>query len=186
VSAEIQIVSNENAEPTPVIVPIELWRKVESEQETAYLLRSDAMKARLLAAKQRGEGIPAEATLEDLVTRTLLTLAQRYGLNVNSPKAFQLLENLDMLVEEFVGKYRLGSIKQAEGWRFEGMTVKQALESGGRKLLTDGRFDKQETPDTIAFRFVARHEYEDQRTAERANIGTIEGREINHRSYEVA
>jgi hypothetical protein len=72
----------------------------------------------------------------------LLKLAQRYGLNANSPKARQLLENLDMKVEDFVGKYRLGSIKQAEGWKFDGMTVKQALDAGGRKLLTDGRFDK--------------------------------------------
>jgi len=72
----------------------------------------------------------------------LLRLAQKYGLNLNSPKARQILENLDMSVEEFVGKFRQGSIKQAAGWRFDGMTVRQALDSGGRKLLTDGRFDK--------------------------------------------
>jgi hypothetical protein len=41
-----------------------------------------------------------------------------------------------------VGKYRLGSIKNAEGWKFDGMTVKEALDAGARKLLTDGRFDK--------------------------------------------
>jgi predicted RNase H-like HicB family nuclease len=34
-----------------VIVPIELWREIESERETAYLLRSEAMRNRLLAAK---------------------------------------------------------------------------------------------------------------------------------------
>ena len=63
---EIQFVSNENGEPTAVIVPIELWREIESERETAYLLRSETMKARLLAAKQRGEGIPLEVAIEKL------------------------------------------------------------------------------------------------------------------------
>lgn len=58
--------SNENGEPTAVIVPIELWREIESERETAYLLRSERMKARLLAAKGRRDGIPFEAGLEKL------------------------------------------------------------------------------------------------------------------------
>jgi hypothetical protein len=40
-------VPNENGEPTAVIVPIELWREIESERETPYLLRSETMKARL-------------------------------------------------------------------------------------------------------------------------------------------
>jgi antitoxin YefM len=56
----IQIVSNEDGEPTAVIVPIELWREIESERETAYLLKSERMKARLLAARQREDGIPIE------------------------------------------------------------------------------------------------------------------------------
>jgi len=51
--------------------------------------------------------------------------------------AGQILENLEMNVEEFVGKYKLGGIKQAGGWKFQGMTVQQALESGGRELLTE-------------------------------------------------
>ena len=65
-STEIQVVSNENGEPTAVIVPIELWREIESERETAYLLKSERMKARLLAAKQRQDGIPLEAAVEKL------------------------------------------------------------------------------------------------------------------------
>ncbi len=65
-SREIQIVSNENGEPTGVIVPSELWREIESERETAYLFKSQKMKDRLLAAKQREEGIPFEAALEKL------------------------------------------------------------------------------------------------------------------------
>lgn len=65
-STEIQIVSNQDGEPTAVIVPIELWREVESERETPYLLRSERMKARLLEAKERQGGIPLEAAIEKL------------------------------------------------------------------------------------------------------------------------
>lgn len=65
-NAEIQIVSNEAGEPTAVIVPIELWRGIESERETAYLLKSEAMKQRLLAARQRQEGLSLEAVVEKL------------------------------------------------------------------------------------------------------------------------
>jgi prevent-host-death family protein len=64
--AEIQIVSNENGEPTAVIVPIELWREIESERETAYLLKSETMKTRLLAAIERPEGISFKAVVEKL------------------------------------------------------------------------------------------------------------------------
>ena len=66
VDAQIQYVSNENGETTAVIVPISLWREIESERETAYLLKSEAMKRRLLAAKDSKEGIPFEAALEKL------------------------------------------------------------------------------------------------------------------------
>ena len=65
-SRELQIVSNENGEPTGVIVPIELWREIESERETTYLLRSETMRNRLLAAKERQDGIPFEAAVEKL------------------------------------------------------------------------------------------------------------------------
>jgi PHD/YefM family antitoxin component YafN of YafNO toxin-antitoxin module len=66
VHAEIQIVSNEAGEPTAVIVPIDLWREIESERETSYLLRSETMKQRLLAARQRREGLSLEAVVEKL------------------------------------------------------------------------------------------------------------------------
>jgi hypothetical protein len=65
-SEEIQIVSNEAGEPTAVIVPIALWREIESERETAFLLKSETMKQRLLAARQRDEGLPLEAVVEKL------------------------------------------------------------------------------------------------------------------------
>ena len=62
--AQIQYVCDENGKATAVIVPISLWREIESERETAYLLKSKTMKRRLLAAKDRQEGIPFEAALE--------------------------------------------------------------------------------------------------------------------------
>ena len=60
------MLANENGEPTAVIVPIEIWREIESERETAYLLKSENMKARLLAAMQRKDGIPIDAAIEKL------------------------------------------------------------------------------------------------------------------------
>ena len=54
---QIQYVSDESGQPVSVLVPIELWREIASERETAYLLKSDAMKERLLAAKDRQGGI---------------------------------------------------------------------------------------------------------------------------------
>lgn len=64
--SEIQIVSNEGGEPTAVIVPIELWREIASERETAYLLSSGTMKDRLMAAKNRSGGRSLEAVIENL------------------------------------------------------------------------------------------------------------------------
>ena len=63
---DIQIVSNEAGEPTAVIVPIELWREIASERETAYLLRSEAMKQRLLAAARRQDGLSLDTVIEKL------------------------------------------------------------------------------------------------------------------------
>lgn len=63
---QIQFISDKNGQPVSVIVPIELWREIESERETAYLLKSPAMKRRLLRAKNREEGIPLAEALEKL------------------------------------------------------------------------------------------------------------------------
>ena len=65
-NTDIQIVSNEAGEPIAVIVPIELWREIASERETAYLLRSEAMKQRLLAAAQRRAGLSLDTVIEKL------------------------------------------------------------------------------------------------------------------------
>jgi PHD/YefM family antitoxin component YafN of YafNO toxin-antitoxin module len=56
---------SESGEPTAVIVPIELWREIESERETAYPLRSESMKSRLLQAAQRQTGL----SVEDVVAK---------------------------------------------------------------------------------------------------------------------
>ena len=64
--AQIQYVSDENGETTAVIVSIALWYEIESERETAHLLKSEAMKRRLLASKDRQEGIPFEVALKKL------------------------------------------------------------------------------------------------------------------------
>ena len=63
---QIQYISDEQKNITGVIVPIELWREIESEKETAYLLKSQNMKKRLLEAKDRKEGIPFDEACEKL------------------------------------------------------------------------------------------------------------------------
>jgi PHD/YefM family antitoxin component YafN of YafNO toxin-antitoxin module len=62
---DIQYISDADGNPTGVIVSIEYWRKIESELETAYLLKSNAMKTRLIEAKARQQGI----SLEDVRAR---------------------------------------------------------------------------------------------------------------------
>lgn len=65
-SNEIQTVSNESGETTAVIVPIAVWRDIQSELETAHLLNFAEMRQPLIEASQRTDGIPFEAALEKL------------------------------------------------------------------------------------------------------------------------
>ena len=65
-ATDIQYVSDGTGHTISVIVPIELWREIEAERETAYLLRSETMKRRLTDAKNRQEGIPFEEACEKL------------------------------------------------------------------------------------------------------------------------
>lgn len=62
----IQYISDEEGHTTGVIIPIELWKEIVSERETAYLLSSEAMKERLLRAKNRQEGMSFEVVREKL------------------------------------------------------------------------------------------------------------------------
>jgi PHD/YefM family antitoxin component YafN of YafNO toxin-antitoxin module len=63
---QIQYISDENNNVTAVIVPIDLWREIQSEKETAYLLKSETMKKRLIKARNREEGIPFDEALKKL------------------------------------------------------------------------------------------------------------------------
>ena len=58
--AQIQYISDEEGHAVGVIVPIDLWREIESERETAYLLKSQTMKKRLIEAKGRTGGVSLE------------------------------------------------------------------------------------------------------------------------------
>jgi len=63
---QLQYISDEKGHFQSVIIPIELWHEILSERETAYLLKSDFMKRRLLEAMQRLDGILFEQALEKL------------------------------------------------------------------------------------------------------------------------
>lgn len=63
---EVQYVSDGEGNPVGVLVPLALWREIASERETTYLLGSEAMRRRLLAAKERTEGISLEDTCAQL------------------------------------------------------------------------------------------------------------------------
>lgn len=62
ISNQVHFVSDQEGKPVGVLVPIDLWRAIESELETAYLLKSDAMKQRLLDALRRDVAF----TIEDV------------------------------------------------------------------------------------------------------------------------
>ena len=61
---QLQYISDEQGNVQSVIIPIQLWREIASERETAYLLKSQTMKKRLLEAKERQDGIPFNEALE--------------------------------------------------------------------------------------------------------------------------
>jgi len=62
----INYIRDAKGNETHVIVPIDRWRDMTSELETAYLLRSPAMKRRLLEAMGRRDGISFEEDRERL------------------------------------------------------------------------------------------------------------------------
>ena len=63
---DIQYISDSEGREIGVILPIELWREIESERETAYLLNSPKMRERLLRSKSRDGGISLEDAVEKL------------------------------------------------------------------------------------------------------------------------
>jgi PHD/YefM family antitoxin component YafN of YafNO toxin-antitoxin module len=62
----LQYICDSEGQTVSVVVPIAFWQEIMAERETAYLLNSPAMKARLLAAKNRRNGIPLEEVCEKL------------------------------------------------------------------------------------------------------------------------
>lgn len=64
----IQYVADDKGNAVAVLVPIDLWREIESERETAYLLKSEAMKQSLLEAKDRTGGISLDDARKKLGT----------------------------------------------------------------------------------------------------------------------
>ncbi len=66
VTEEVQYVTDADGNPTAVLVPIDLWNEIASERETEYLLRSPAMRERLLAARARTGGIPLDEAIAKL------------------------------------------------------------------------------------------------------------------------
>ena len=64
--AEVQFILNAEGREVSVIVPVDFWHEIELERETAYLLKGEVMKRRLLKAKNRQGGISLEDALERL------------------------------------------------------------------------------------------------------------------------
>ena len=64
--ADLKYISDDQGERIAVIVPIEVWEELTGGDETSYLLQSETMKERLLAAKNRQTGISLEEACEKL------------------------------------------------------------------------------------------------------------------------
>jgi hypothetical protein len=61
--SELQYITDEHGRPTGVVVPIDVWREISSELETQHLLKSDAMRRRLLDAMARSGGMPFDEVI---------------------------------------------------------------------------------------------------------------------------
>lgn len=72
-------------------------------------------------------------------------LAKKVGMNIDSKTTQHILGNVDMKVEEFIGKFRKGNIKEVFPEEFMKLTIEQALTDGKstvRKLLTNTEYYK--------------------------------------------
>ena len=66
---DIQYISDAQGNAVGVIVPIALRHELESEKETAYLLKSEKMKTRLIEAMKRDNGFSFRDVTEKLGIR---------------------------------------------------------------------------------------------------------------------
>ncbi len=64
--SDLKYISDDQGELIAVIFPIEVWEELTGGDETDYLLKSETMKKRLLAAKNRQIGISLEEACEKL------------------------------------------------------------------------------------------------------------------------
>ena len=63
---DLKYISDDKGKQIAVIVPIEVWEELTSGDETSYLLQSETMRKRLLAAKNRQTGVSLEDAYEKL------------------------------------------------------------------------------------------------------------------------
>ncbi|MEO1070427.1 MAG: prevent-host-death protein [Cyanobacteria bacterium J06638_6] len=63
---QVQYVSDDQGEVSGVILSILLWRDILSELETQHLLKSEAMRQRLLDARKRSTGVAFDAVIAEL------------------------------------------------------------------------------------------------------------------------
>ncbi len=63
---EVLYLSNEQGDVTGVVVPIDVWREISAELETHHLLKSEAMRRRLLGAMARAGGVPIDEAMNRL------------------------------------------------------------------------------------------------------------------------
>ena len=64
--SDLQYLADAKGKLQAVVVPIETWRDIESELETNYLLRSEAMRRRLLETIRRERGVPLDEAMSRL------------------------------------------------------------------------------------------------------------------------
>jgi hypothetical protein len=63
---EVLYLSNEQGDVTGVVVPIDVWREISAELETHHLLKSEAMRRRLLGAMARVGGVTLDEVTAQL------------------------------------------------------------------------------------------------------------------------
>lgn len=78
------------------------------------------------------------------LTNSQMKFGRKIGMNYSSDMSKEVLSNLDMSVEQFVSKNRLGKIRRELPTEVFGMDVREALlyNTKVKKLLVDGRFKK--------------------------------------------
>ena len=63
---KIQYITDEDGNTTGVIVPIDLWEAIISDEETSHLLDSEKMKKRLFQARERNTGFSIDEVRQKL------------------------------------------------------------------------------------------------------------------------